>query len=117
MWLGGLSTDFEGSQIAMPVKAFIVHEFPRAVLVIHMRDVPPHLREGRMMAENPVRLNPPQHFIIASHEPFLLIAPVAMRRSHIGGDSRYAALFNALKAEVKGRRAAPIYSRGDAAPF
>lgn len=76
-----------------------------------------HLREGHIIADHLVRLNPSQHFIIASHEPFFLIAPVVMRRSHIGRDSHYAALFNALKAEAKGRRVSPIYSRDDVDPF
>ena len=59
-----------------------------------------------------LRLDLPQHFIVAGHEPFFLVAAVIMLRCYISGNGHNAAFYDSLKAEIKGGFIAPVY-RGD----
>ena len=59
-----------------------------------------------------LRLDPPQHFIVAGHEPFFLVAAVIMLRCHISGNGHNAAFFNPLKAKIECGFITPVY-RGD----
>ena len=56
-----------------------------------------------------LRLDLPQHFIVAGHEPFFLVAAVIMLRCYISGNGHNAAFYDSLKAEIKGGFIAPVY--------
>ena len=101
--------DFESVEIFCLTISLIAHIFPRAALIIHIHDIALHLRKRRVVADDFLRLNTPQHFVIAGHEPFFLVAAVIMLRCHIGGDRNNAAFFDPLKAKIKGGFITPVY--------
>ena len=76
-----------------------------------------HLRKRCIIADNFYRLDTPQHLIVSSHEPFLLIASVSVFRCHIGGNGYHTALPDSFKAEIKSGFIAPVYGRYDPDAF
>ena len=64
-----------------------------------------------------LRLDLPQHFIVAGHEPFFLVAAVIMLRCHIGGNGHNAAFFDPLKAKIECGFIAPVYCGDDTDSF
>lgn len=61
-----------------------------------------------MIADNFLRLNPPQHFPVACQKPFFLIAAVVVCRCHVGRYGNNASFFDSREAEIKRRRIAPV---------
>ena len=84
---------------------------PRTALVIHINNISFHFRKRRMIADDSLRLNSPQHFPVACQKPFFLIAAVIMCRRHVGRYGNKASFFNSFKAEVECRLIAPIDCR------
>ena len=61
-----------------------------------------------MIADDRFRFDAPEHFVVACHEPLLLVTAVVVGGGHVGGNGHHAALFDAVKAEVKGGLVAPV---------
>ena len=62
----------------------IVHVPPGTAFIIHIHDVSLHLRKRGVVANDSLWLYTPQHLIVTSHEPFLLILSMIMLGSHVG---------------------------------
>jgi hypothetical protein len=114
---GVSTTNFESFQVFFLKAPLIAHVLPGTALIIHVYNVALHFGKRHVVTDNLLRPNTPQHFIVASHEPFFLILPVIMRRSHISGNGHNASFFNAIKAKIKGGFIAPVYRGNDTDPF
>ena len=79
------ATNFIAVQIFMGhCLLVIVHVPPGAAFIIHIHDVSLHLRKRGVVANDSLWLYTPQHLIVTSHEPFLLILSMIMLGSHVG---------------------------------
>ena len=95
----------------------VVHMPPGAELVINRDNVAPHLRERLVIAENPLRLHPPQQLLIALHEKRFLIRTVPVLRYHIGRNRHGAPLWNPLEAKGKAALLPPAHGGDHAHPL
>ena len=100
--LRNCTTYFIAFQILFRQISLIIHIPPGTSLVIHMDNIAFHFRKWRIVADDSLRLNSSQHFIVSCHEPIFLILPIVMFRCHIGRHRNRAPLFNPLKAKIKG---------------
>ena len=79
------ATNFIAVQIFMGhCLLVIVHVPPGTAFIIHIHDVSLHLRKRGVVANDSLWLYTPQHLIVTSHEPFLLILSMIMLGSHVG---------------------------------
>ena len=79
------ATNFIAVQIFMGhCLLVIVHVPSGAAFIIHIHDVSLHLRKRGVVANDSLWLYTPQHLIVTSHEPFLLILSMIMLGSHVG---------------------------------
>ena len=102
------ATYFVTIQIFFCKVAFVVHIPPGTAVIIHIDDITTHFGERGIVANDALRLDLPQHFVVASHEPLFLILPVIMFRCHVGRYCHGASLFNSLKTEIECGFIAPV---------
>lgn len=93
IFLPDCTTDFITIQIFFWKVAFVVHIPPGTAVVVHINDIALHFRERSIITDNPLRLNLPQHFVVACHKPFFLSFVMVAFGRHIGGEQPRYFLF------------------------
>ena len=73
------TTDFIAVQIIITnCFPFIIHVPPGTAFIIYIHNISLHFRKRRVITNDFLRLDTPQHFIVACQKPFLLIFTVIM---------------------------------------
>ena len=72
------ATNFEGFQIFFLKSSFVIHIPPGAAFIIYIDEIALHLWKRCVIADDFLRLNAPQHLVVASQKPVFLVAAVVV---------------------------------------